>query len=119
MKPMTSWDEPSSMIELATFRPPLAENATAEIDPLPLVALRKFRVVLMPGVRPISCRTFLPFSGSDSAVRELTTSPRSEVAVASSGASAEISTTSVTSPTSREMSISATCATWRMNLGRS
>ena len=107
------------MIELATLRPPFAEKATAEMDPLPLVELRKLRVVLMPGVSPISCKTFRPFSGRDSAVREFTTSPRSDVAVASSGASAVISTTSVTSPTSREMSICATCATCRMNRGRS
>ena len=107
------------MIELATFRPPLAEKATAAMEPLPLVELRKLRVVLMPGVRPINCMMFRPLSGRDSAVSELTTSPRSEVAVASRGASAEISTTSVTSPTSSSMSSWATWATCRMNRGRS
>ena len=96
------------MIELATLRPPLAENATAAIEPLPLVELRKLRVVLTPGVRPINCITLRPFSGRDSAVRELTTSPKSDVAVSSKGASAEISTTSVMSPISSGTSISAT-----------
>lgn len=107
------------MIELATLRPPLAENATAAIEPLPFVELRKLRVVLMPGVSPTSWSTLRPFRGSDSAVRELTTSPRSEVAVASSGASAEISTVSVRSPTSSGTLISATCATCRMKRWRS
>ena len=111
LKPITSWDDPSSMIELATFLPPLAEKAIAEIEPLPFVEFRKFLVVLIPGVSPISCKTLRPFSGRDSAVRELTTSPKSEVAVSSNGASAVISTVSVMSPTSKGTLISATWAT--------
>ena len=106
------------MMEFATLRPPLAEKAIALIEPLPLVEFRKLRVVLMPGVNPTNCTTLRPLSGSDSAVRELTTSPRSEVAVASSGASAVISITSVTAPTSSGTLISATCATCRMKRGR-
>ena len=99
------------MTSLETSRPPLAEKAIAEMEPLPDVAPRADREVLMPGVRATSCKMLRPFSGSASVLLPLTASASVELAVSSSGACDFTSTTSVTAPSSSATSRAATCAT--------
>ena len=77
------------MTAVETFRPPLAESPTDVIEPPPWPLLKKLVFALVPGVRATSWRTFRPLSGRFSLVSELTTSPSVELAVSSSGVSAD------------------------------